>query len=56
MVYLIQFWFIQEKNLYIIPRAQYLTSNFEIWTQENKDHMISNAIGLTSFGFYMKKL
>jgi hypothetical protein len=39
-----------------MPRAQYLTSDSEIRTQETIVHKISNEIGPTSFGFSMKKL
>jgi hypothetical protein len=38
------------------PCAQYLTSDSETHTQENKFYTISNGSGPTSFGFCMKKL
>jgi hypothetical protein len=56
MVDLIQFWFIQESELVQNAHAQYLTSDSEIHTQETTTCTISNEIGLTSFGFSMKKL
>ena len=43
-------------NLYRMPRAQYLTSDSEIHTQETEVRIISNEIGPTSFGFTMNKL
>ena len=39
-----------------MPRAQYLTSDYETLTQDTKVHTISNAIRPTSFGLSMKKL
>jgi hypothetical protein len=42
--------------VYIMPHAQYLTSDSEIFTQETTTRTLSNSIGLTSFGFSIKKL
>jgi hypothetical protein len=43
-------------NLYIMPHTQNLTSDSKTCTKENIDYNISNEIGLTAFGFSMKKL
>ena len=43
-------------DLYSMPHAQYLTSDFETHTQETKVRTISNGIGPTEFGVCMKKL
>ena len=39
--------------MYRMPHAQYLTYDSEIHTKETTARTISNAIGLTSFGFSM---
>ena len=43
-------------DLYSMPRAQYLTSDSETRTQENKVRNISNGSGSTTFGVCMKNL
>jgi hypothetical protein len=42
--------------MYRMPHSQYLTSYFEISTQETIARTISNEICITSFGFSMRNL
>jgi len=41
---------------YSMPRAQYITSDYETRTQETAVHTLSNGSGPTAFGVCMKKL
>jgi hypothetical protein len=57
MVDLIQFWFIQESELVQnSPCSIFNIMILKFSTQETTAHTLSNAIGLTSFGFSMNKL
>ena len=53
---LFNFGLFRRPDLYSMPRAQYLTYDFESLTQETTVRTLSNGGGPTTFGVFMKKL
>jgi hypothetical protein len=56
MTYLAEFWLILESDLVEHAPIEYFLNRFETVTQHTKEFNITNTIGLTEFGSFMKKL